>query len=294
MAVPGSGEISLARIYFELTANDYDDFDPSDPDIDEDFLSLTNFSTGANPPNETINTGNDSSNRPDGSAPHAMSEFYGYDHDLVVVPTWSSVFSNFLIEEVEGGTTEVSALKTATLNNKSVANVTISISSVLSNSGTLAVSVSTSGDPGTNGTGNSATGFTNEGTTITINNSSINASSQIFYIRFRYTSHSSSVSDGRTFSLNHGFVGVNRTVTVSTLVAGKSDRRLKTNIERIGYSDMNIPIYLFNFKDNLNTTYKGVMAQDLLELGFKDSVVLDSDGYYSVKYNTIDVDMEII
>jgi len=89
-------------------------------------------------------------------------------------------------------------------------------------------------------------------------------------------------------------VGISRTVTVSTLVAGKSDRRLKTNIERIGYSDMNIPIYLFNFKDNLNTTYKGVMAQDLLELGFKDSVILDSDGYYSVKYNTIDVDMEII
>ena len=83
-------------------------------------------------------------------------------------------------------------------------------------------------------------------------------------------------------------------MNVETVAAGKSDRRLKTNIERIGYSDMNIPIYLFNFKDNLNTTYKGVMAQDLLKLGFKDSVILDSAGYSSVNSTTIDVDMENI
>ena len=80
-------------------------------------------------------------------------------------------------------------------------------------------------------------------------------------------------------------------VTVQTNAA-KSDMRLKTNIDRIGYSDMNIPIYLFNYKDDLNTTYKGVMAQDLLELGFNSGVILDSDGYYSVDYNSIDVDME--
>ena len=102
MAVPNSGnELSLASIYFELNDNDYTAFDPDDLDFDEDGMSLLNLSTGGNPPNEAINTGNASSNRPDGSAPHAMSEFYGYDHDLVVVPTWSSVFSNFLIEEVE-------------------------------------------------------------------------------------------------------------------------------------------------------------------------------------------------
>ena len=29
----------------------------------------------------TINTGNDSADRPDGSTPHQMSEFYSYDHD---------------------------------------------------------------------------------------------------------------------------------------------------------------------------------------------------------------------
>ena len=45
-------------------------------------VSLTNLSTGGNPPNETINLGNAPSNRPDGSVPHAMSEFYSYDHDV--------------------------------------------------------------------------------------------------------------------------------------------------------------------------------------------------------------------
>ena len=46
---------------------------------------------------------------------------------------------------------------------------------------------------------------------------------------------------------------------------------------------MNIPIYLFNYKNNLNTTYKGVMAQDLLELGLDNSVSIGHDGYYRVK-----------
>ena len=44
----------------------------------------------------TINTGNASGDRPDGSAPHAMSEFYSYDHDLVTNATfnaWTGSFS---------------------------------------------------------------------------------------------------------------------------------------------------------------------------------------------------------
>jgi len=44
----------------------------------------------------TINTGNDSADRPDGSTPHAMSEFYSYDHDLVTNATfnaWTGSFS---------------------------------------------------------------------------------------------------------------------------------------------------------------------------------------------------------
>ena len=76
MAVPSSGQLSLNSIYNELEDDDY-----SGGTTNSD-VSLTNLSTGGNPPNETINVGNAPSNRPDGSAPHAMSEFYSYDHDL--------------------------------------------------------------------------------------------------------------------------------------------------------------------------------------------------------------------
>mgnify|MGYP001137527263 FL=1 len=36
------------------------------------------------------------------------------------------------------------------------------------------------------------------------------------------------------------------------------------------------------------------MAQDLIEMGLSDSVIMDGDGYYSVYYNKIDVDMGIV
>lgn len=41
-------------------------------------ISLNSMSVGNN---GTINTANSSANRPDGSSPHAMSEFYSYNHD---------------------------------------------------------------------------------------------------------------------------------------------------------------------------------------------------------------------
>ena len=43
----------------------------------------------------TINTGNASANRPDGSTPHQMSEFYSYDHDLVTNATFGSWVGSF-------------------------------------------------------------------------------------------------------------------------------------------------------------------------------------------------------
>jgi len=78
MAVPSSGELSLASIHAELNENDYyvnpDGYSPS----------LQGLSTGGSPLNEAINTANNPlSNRPHLTAPHAMSEFYSYDHDAV-------------------------------------------------------------------------------------------------------------------------------------------------------------------------------------------------------------------
>ena len=149
MACPSSGIITMKGIHQELNVNDY-----SNVVFDNNTIKVSELHDGTE---GTINTANASSNRPNGSAPHEMSEFYSYDHDYV-----------------------------------------------------------------------------------------------------------------------------------------KSDIRLKTNIQLLGYSDLNIPIYSFKFKNDLNTTYKGVMAQDLLEMNLNDAVVLDSDGFYSVKYNNIDVDFEVL
>ena len=78
--------------------------------------------------------------------------------------------------------------------------------------------------------------------------------------------------------------------------AVKSDIRVKTNINLIGHSKSNIPIYTFNFKKYPKVSYKwqGVMAQDLLEMGFEDSIRIADDGYYVVNYEKIDVDFKKI
>ena len=72
MALTSSGTISMSDIRTELGASGQ--------------ISLKEASDGTV---ATINTGNDAANRPDGSAPHAMSEFYSYNHSAtsVGVPT---------------------------------------------------------------------------------------------------------------------------------------------------------------------------------------------------------------
>jgi len=74
MAVPSSGELSLAGIWNEIDSNDYN---ASNHDNGEN-ISLKDLSDGSY---GTINGNNDADDRPDGSAPHYMSEFYSYDHD---------------------------------------------------------------------------------------------------------------------------------------------------------------------------------------------------------------------
>ena len=72
MAIPSSGAISLAGIRAELATNSYNASATTQ-------ASLEDCSDGTV---ATINTANASSDRPDGNTPHAMSEFYAYDHDL--------------------------------------------------------------------------------------------------------------------------------------------------------------------------------------------------------------------
>jgi uncharacterized membrane protein YgcG len=92
MAVPGPGNaLSLAKIRDEIENNNYN-------------ANLYGYTSGptslqdiSNGTYDTINTNNASANRPDGSAPHSMSEFYSYDHDLVSITqiglTYSGAYS---------------------------------------------------------------------------------------------------------------------------------------------------------------------------------------------------------
>ena len=84
MAVPSSGAISLLGIHNELVENNY-----------SSGTSRTNVSLADDSSEDSIdlNTVNDASDRPDTNTPHAMSEWYNYDHDMAAA-SWGSIFSN--------------------------------------------------------------------------------------------------------------------------------------------------------------------------------------------------------
>ncbi len=128
----------------------------------------------------TINTANASADRPDGSAPHNMTEFYSYDHDLAST-TWSNVPADFNLHVLDGDNfsvdSVVSGAKTITLTGGSG---TTSVSCQQPSNGNIELkfAYSTSGDPGVNGTGNSGSGY---GNTI----SGISYTSGTLYLRFK-------------------------------------------------------------------------------------------------------------
>ena len=188
MAVPSSGPISLYAIANEVDGGDYDEA------AFQGAVSLTDFSTGAGDAS-AINQSNASANRPDGSAPHAMSEFYSYDHDF---NPFSNVIADFTISApiyTGGPYTPTTVLKTFTLANGAGA-LTADIPTSNPQLGTLSLSVSISGDPGSGGTANSATGYVEEGTQLSY--SPTYSSSDTIYVRFRLVGHTAAANQNRT------------------------------------------------------------------------------------------------
>lgn len=87
MAVPSSGSLSLFGIAKEVHLDNYNNTVPAPgsggtnwSQLGYPSISLGNMSTGAGG-FDAINTANASADRPNGSTPHSMSEFYAYDHD---------------------------------------------------------------------------------------------------------------------------------------------------------------------------------------------------------------------
>ncbi len=68
-----------------------------------------------------------------------------------------------------------------------------------------------------------------------------------------------------------------------------SDIRLKTGIERIGTTVLNLPLYKFSYKGE-DGLYSGVMAQDVLEV-VPAAVSVGSDGFYRVDYGMLGIAM---
>tara|TARA_R100000742_G_C4274256_1_gene94163 strand:- start:25 stop:1269 length:1245 start_codon:yes stop_codon:yes gene_type:complete len=76
-----------------------------------------------------------------------------------------------------------------------------------------------------------------------------------------------------------------------------SDDRLKYDINKVGTSKKGIPIYTFRYRTDgkHGPKYIGTSAQDLLAMGRKDAVAqIEKDGFYSVDYSKLDVNMEVV
>jgi len=68
-----------------------------------------------------------------------------------------------------------------------------------------------------------------------------------------------------------------------------SDRRLKTDIRRLGTSAQGIPIYVFRYIWG-GPMFIGTVAQDLLAIR-PDAVMATGSGYYMVDYDRLDIAM---
>ena len=197
MSITSSGEIHLsASIGGELGASGQ--------------VSLTDASDGSI---ATINTLNLSANRPDGSAPHKMSEFYSYDHDAATTvgnPSDTSIsFSGW------PGDSEIShAAVTVAIGNGS-GGLDIWYTN---NSGTvrggLDVALSTNGTSyGSDIDVQNSSGYFDDGLSDFSGDSTL-------YLIFKYTPHSS-LSETTSRTLNIKLNGVTNTgATISTDIQG--------------------------------------------------------------------------
>lgn len=67
-------------------------------------------------------------------------------------------------------------------------------------------------------------------------------------------------------------------------LAFASDRRLKTNIKKVGVTDSGLPVYTYKYKGD-NVTHMGVMAQDVEEA--LPEAVTEINGFKAVYYDLI-------
>ena len=72
-----------------------------------------------------------------------------------------------------------------------------------------------------------------------------------------------------------------------------SDIKLKENIKQVGKSPKGYKIYEWNYKNDKNSRYRGVLAQNVMKIN-PMAVGIMPNGYLGVYYDKVDVDMEVV
>ena len=120
MAVPGSGSLSLLKIWSEKNEDDYT---ANNADGESGF-SLQGLSSNshADSTSGNINLNAQSPNKPDQAAAHAMSEFYAYDHDFQAIPCSKAMDVVFLLDYTGSMSNDMATLKSnvASISSKVV------------------------------------------------------------------------------------------------------------------------------------------------------------------------------
>jgi len=211
MGCPASGQLQLNKIYNEL---DDDNYNSGTTNSD---VSLKNLCTSGDPPDEDINTaGNTSSDRPDGTAPHQMSEFYSYDHDAAGSGTsWTTTISPFTLSG--GNDAEVvSAVKTVVVANGS-GNTTFEVALYSGGMPEAYLAVSDRGDPGADASASTTGGWTASTTTDPANVVTVDlGGGGTYYLRFKL------VMPERAGTHISTFTATNNSVATTTALTAQS------------------------------------------------------------------------
>jgi len=209
MTLTSSGTIKMSEIRTELG--------------DSGSISLKEASDGTI---ATINTNNASADRPDGSAPHQMTEFYSYNHSAAPAAasfgTWSDTTIRFLGSSPGDGIQN----HNVTTNALTGANSTMACDDTVT-SGTprasVKVAISNSGDPGDatgsfsgGGTSNNGSGYEGIGGNSAIGSVAFSGSVTA-YVKFAMLPHNTlTESSNRTMSFtNNNTSDTNLSVFVS-------------------------------------------------------------------------------
>ena len=200
MTLTSSGQIKMSEINTELgrtstTAN----------------TSLEDLSDGTY---ATINTSNPSADRPDGSAPHAMSEFYSYNHNAGV--SWGSWSGGQWNVDGNQGSSDEYLARSITFSGADNTNIDIyfSINSGITR-GNLYVGMSTSSTPSNASATNQVyVGSGGFGASFPINGSGT------LYLKFKYIKNGGidETSNRSIYVRQTGTDSAGLTMVVSTLL----------------------------------------------------------------------------